>query len=40
MDKNNKRIVFGKFIDLIFLKIFATISVNKEGVQLPLKVEH
>jgi hypothetical protein len=31
---------YRKYTNLIFLKIFVILPVNKKGVPLPLKVEH
>ena len=37
---NDKKMAFREFTNLTFLKISVILSVNKEGVPLPLKVEH
>ena len=37
---NDKNVAFREFANLTFLKISVILSVNKEGVPLPLKVEH
>ena len=36
----SNKVAFREFTNLTFLKISVILSVNKEGVPLPLKVEH